>query len=178
MKLSWRYSPGRTWAWWCDMWRCGSGLLRQSCEAAGYIPTAAILAAPRPSSPGGKPAKQTNLRPRRTTSHDGASPAASDGGVYLISTHFRDPGPVYPWGRAVIDPGPWHKPPVCLSVSTRLCMLSLANARGDGPRAPCNASSHCPEVAVITNIFSSVLIPSRHLLVTGVTLPLFRYNQK
>lgn len=161
---------------WCVVWRCGSGLLRRGCEVAGYIPIAAILAAPHTSI---LPARGADLPNKQTCDHI-AQLLTTAHHLQLLKVFpafppisgTREP---YPWGRAVIDPGPWHKPPVCLSVCVRLCMLWLENARGDGPRAPCNASSNYREVAVIRDVFSSVLNASGHLLVAGVTLPLFGY---
>lgn len=173
-----RYSPGRTWAWWCDVWCGGAGLICWDEAARSPViylsPPSWPLLTRASFQPGGQ-TSQTNklcdhIAQLLTTAHHLQLLYVFPAFPPISGT--REP---YPWGRAVIDPGPWHKPPVSLSVCVRLCMLWLENARSDGPRAPCNASSNYREVAVIRDVFSSVLNASGHLLVAGVTLPLFGY---
>lgn len=174
-----RYSPGRTWAWWCDVWCGGAGLVCWDEAARSPViylsPPSWPLLTRASFQPGGQTCQTNKLA---TASHNFSPRRIICLQLLWVFPAFppisgtREP---YPWGRAVIDPSPWHKPPVCLSVCVRLCMLWLENARGDGPRAPCNASSHYREVAIIRDVFCSVLNASGHLLVAGVTTPLFGY---
>lgn len=170
-----RYSPGRTWAWWCDVWCGGAGLICWG-EAARspviYLPPPSWPLLTRASfQPGGQTCQTNKLA---TASHN-FSPRriiCSSSGCFPHFHPFPGPGIRTREVGQSSTPAPGTSRP---SVCVRLCMLWLENARGDGPRAPCNASSHYREVAFIRDVFCSVLNASGHLLVVGVTLPLFGY---